>query len=549
MRGKKLIPYVGLIIFFTGIISFKVCSETPQAPLEDIVHNVLGENYIRHQEPDYLTFDELKILSTNPNPGGILGEKLAHFWTTPIINNEAYYQGVKPHRPEDARLGSYLRVVSWNIEKSLNMDKAIKLLTASEAEFGQMVDPSLDPSSKDYELIKAQWKKLQDADIILLQEMEIGMKRSKYWNAAERLAKALNMNYAYGAQYLEIDPVALGLETIQFEEGNIDQEATNYYAVDPSKYKGVFGSAVLSRYPIKHVEVRPLKTQPYDWYEGEKQKIGFLEKTRRLGAKAAFKNEMTRELKVGGRHYFRIDLDIPDLVEKTFTVINIHLEIKCQPKDRDAQIQEILSYILPIKNPLIMMGDFNAAPTDISPTSVMRVAKRTAKNPTTWFNLAVNAVSPHGLALNTTRATSNLTKNFNDPFATDVKVVAPNPLKQMFSRIRDFRFDDGHTFDFRGDKERSINGKEGLLANSNERGFKGFETTFRVVRPWGIIGKYRLDWVFVKSELYEPENTLGPYRFSPHFGETLEEMNTTLRDQISDHHPNVVDLPFKEPRL
>ena len=115
--------------------------------------------------------------------------------------------------------------------------------------------------------------------------------------------------------------------------------------------------------------------------------------------------------------------------------------------------------------------------------------------------------------------------------------------------IQNYRFSDGGAFDFRGDSERSINGKDGALANSNERGFKGFKTTWRVQRPICFIGKYRLDWVFIKSILKDPYDEAGSYRFAPHFGETLEELNTSLKKPISDHHPNVVDIPLKEPDI
>ena len=393
-----------------------------------------------------------------------------------------------------------------------------------------------------------QRNRLTGADVIVLQEMDIGVKRSGYIDAARELAKALKMNYTYGAEQLEIDPVYLGLEKIEYEEGGVDEEATSHFAVDPARYKGAFGCAVLSRYPIKHVEVFQLKNQGYDWYAGEKERVGFLETLRRGGAEAAFKNQMTRELKAGGRIYFRVDLDVPGLAGGTLTIINIHLEIKCQPKDREKQMEEILSYIKGIRHPVIMVGDFNSAPTDLSPTSVTRVIKRTAKNPTTWLSLAVNYVSPYGLALNTARGATNVTKNWQNPFAKDIPVVAPNPLRPMFEMIHTFRFDDGGVFDFRGDPERSINHKVDLLANSNQRSRKGFKTTFRVRRPWGIVGKYRLDWIFVKSFLKNSEDPDGPYRFAPHFGETLEEMNTSLGIPISDHHPNVVDLPLQEPK-
>ncbi len=315
----------------------------------------------------------------------------------------------------------------------------------SKAAFEAMVDPEkIGDDHHSLAWITRQRERLVLADVLVLQEMDIGVKRSGYVDAAGELAKALQMNYAYTAQYLEIDPAVLGLEKIMFKDGGEDQEAMDYYHVDPAKYKGVFGSAVLSRYPIKHVEVRPLKTQPYDWYWGEKPKAGFLEKTRRFGTKTLFKNEITREMKVGARPYFRVDLEVPQLPGKTLTLINIHLEIKCLPEGREAQISEILEEIRKIKNPLILLGDFNAAPTDISATSVTRVVKRAL----------------------------------------------------------------------------------------------------------GVIGKYRLDWVFVKSGLLnDPLDRDAPYRFAPHFGETLEEMNTSLRQPLSDHHPSLVDLPFEEPRI
>lgn len=546
---RRPIPFLIWLIAF-GQIFLAPSQISTALPIADPASDwQINNTFIKYQGTDFLTFEELKALSSNPKPEGALAQKLETFWQTPIISNLAYFQGSQPHLPKHPQLGQYLRVASWNIEKSLNIPQAIQLWT-DPAAFASMLDlQQVPPESDLHKLVLYQRDRLTTSDIVILQEMEIGIKRSGYINAAEELAKALHMNYAYAPQYLEVDPVILGLAEVAFEDGSEDIEAEAYYRVDPDKFKGVFGSAVLSRYPIKHVEVHPLKYQPYDWYEQEKKKTTFLEKARRLGALTAFRNEMTREMKVGGRHYFRVDLEVPHLPEKTLTVINIHLEIKCRPKDREIQLREILSYISSIKNPVIMMGDFNAAPTDISPTSVTRVVKRTAKNPTTWLNLAVNYISPHGLVINTTRGISNITKNFNDPFASNIKVVAPNPLKSMFEMIRDFRFDDGKAFDFRGTANRSIGNKDGLLANSNQRGLKGFVTTFSVRRPWGIVGKYRLDWVFVKSHLVDPEDSFAPYRFSPHFGETLEEMNANLKEPISDHHPNVIDLPFEEPNL
>lgn len=503
-----------------------------------------------YQEPRFLTFHELKKFSQNPNPGWFLKEKLKRFWRTPIISNKAYYRGLKPHRPTDPRLGKYLRLVSWNIEKSIHLTDAVTAFSSAK-KFEDLIDPSKAPP--DSELrgeVMRQREKLTNADVIVLQEMDIGVKRSGYVNAASELAKALNMNYAYGAEQLEIDPVYLGLEKIYFSDGTVDEEQTNYYAVDPAKYKGVFGCAVLSRYPVKRAQVFQLKNQGYDWYEGEKPKIGFVETTRRVGAKIIFQNQLTREIKLGGRIYFRVDLEVPGLPERTLTIINIHLEIKSLPKAREAQMAEILSYIKKIRHPVILVGDFNSAPEDLSPTSAWRIVKRAAKNPETWLTVGTSLVLPYALAINATRFTTKFAKNLQDPFAPDINVIAPNLVKPLFESIQNFRFRDGGAFDFRGDEQRSINGKDGILSNSNQRDLKGFKTTFSVKRPIAVvIGKYRLDWVFVKSFLKDPYDKIGSYRFAPHFGETLEELNTSLTVPISDHHANVVDIPFKKPKI
>jgi endonuclease/exonuclease/phosphatase family metal-dependent hydrolase len=513
-----------------------------------IIHRPPLGGYVRYQEPRFLSFEELKRLSQRPDRDWALKKKLVRFWTTPVISNEAFYEGARPHRPQDPRLGPYLRVVSWNIEKSYEMENAIAAFSSRE-KFEKLMDPAKAPKgSPQYEDVLRQRDKLANADVIVLQEMDNGVKRSGYIDGARELARALKMNYAYGAEHLEIDPVYLGVEKIYYEDGTVDQEAMDYYAVDPKRYKGVFGCAVLSRFPIKRVQVFQLKNQAYDWYQGERPKIGFVEKARRVGAEVIFKNVMTREMKAGGRIYFRIDLAVPGLPEKTLTIVNIHLEIKCLPRGRELQMAEILSYIKEIRHPVIMIGDFNSAPQDLSPTSAWRVTERTAKDPETWLSVGTAALLPYALFLNVSRLTTRWTKNFQDPTAKHVPVVLPNPVKPLFDMIEYYRFEDGGAFDFRGDPRRSVNGNDGTLANANQRDFKGFKTTFSVKRPIAsIIGKYRLDWVFVKSFLKNPKNLSGPYRFAPHYGETLEEMNTSLLVPVSDHHPNVVDLPFEEP--
>jgi len=445
-KRKRFLLFAETVVLISSLTAF---------PLPVKAQN----SFVEYQEPEFLTFDELKVLSGNPHPGGRIEKKLERFWTTPIISNQAYYRGSRPIRPVSPELGPYLRLVSWNIEKSIRMREAITAFS-SHSKFPALIDTGkIEEGSDDYTDILRQRNKLGLADVIVLQEMDIGVKRSGYINAAAELAGALNMNYAYGAEQLEVDPVMLGTEKLYYEGGGLDQEATDYYTADPSRVKGAFGCAVLSRYPIKSVKVFQLKNQAYDWYAGEKPQTSFLEKARRFGSKVVFANELTREIKVGGRIFFRVDLEVPDLPYRTLTIINIHLEIKCLPQGREKQMREILSYIAGIKNPVIMVGDFNSAPTDLSPTSTTRVLTRTAKDPETWVSAATSVLLPNALVINATRLTSKYTKNLQDPLAKDIPILSPNPCKPLFEMIEDFRFLDGKAFDFRGDKKRSVNGK------------------------------------------------------------------------------------------
>jgi hypothetical protein len=116
--------------------------------------------------------------------------------------------------------------------------------------------------------------------------------------------------------------------------------------------------------------------------------------------------------------------------------------------------------------------------------------------------------------------------------------------------LKDFRFSDTGAFDFRGERERSIGGKDDPLANSNERGDKGFITTYEVERTVAFVGRFKLDWIFVKPPgLTDPYAREQPHRFAPHFGRTLKSLNDALKDRISDHSPTIVDLPLGEPQL
>ena len=97
---------------------------------------------------------------------------------------------------------------------------------------------------------------------------------------------------------------------------------------------------------------------------------------------------------------------------------------------------------------------------------------------------------------------------------------------------------------------RSVGGRKNTLANSNERDGKGFVTSFRLPRPIKFVGKFKLDWIFVKPvHLFDSSDYQGSYLFAPHFGRTLGAINSLVPDRISDHDPMIVDLPLAEPSI
>lgn len=87
------------------------------------------------------------------------------------------------------------------------------------------------------------------------------------------------------------------------------------------------------------------------------------------------------------------------------------------------------------------------------------------------------------------------------------------------------------------------------IADSNERGKGGFVPSFAAELIWGKVrlAKYKLDWTFVKANIDNPRDVDGPYVFAPHFGRTMDDLNNSLPEPISDHSPMTVDLPFREP--
>ena len=163
-----------------------------------------------------LTYDELVQLYEQETPPEALQNKLRLLLTTPFVSNSASARGVRPLLPRTAKLGQFLRVVEWNIERGLEYD-AIKRAFTDAAGFARLIDSNAYPrGSEKRKRVLQQVALMKQADVIVLNEVDFGMRRTDYRNVAADLASALQMNYAYGVEFVEVDPIALGLE--KFEE-------------------------------------------------------------------------------------------------------------------------------------------------------------------------------------------------------------------------------------------------------------------------------------------------------------------------------------------
>lgn len=390
---------------------------------------------------------------------------------------------------------------------------------------------------------------MKQADVIVLNEVDWGMKRTEYRNVAAELASALNMNYAYGVEFVEVDPIDLGLEKFEELSEKDAAELAQEIRVDQKRYLGLHGNAILSRFSLANVRLQPYEHQPHDWYKDELEGVKPLEKGKRKAGELIFQEKVRREVRRGGRMMLTAEIADARIPGGHMVVVATHLEDKTKPQGRRKQLEELLTRIQDTEVPVIVAGDMNTSTHDSTPTSVPRELKKRLGSKSFWIRQGVGILT--GIKLPTLLLTGlNTYRTQADPTVRDIPLVASNPEAEFFDRLKDFRFRDESAFDFRGERNRSIGRKDDPLANSNQRGDKGFITTYQVERTVGFVGKFKLDWIFVKpASLTEPYDEEQPHRFAPHFGRTLRSLNESVKDRISDHAPIMVDLPLNEPPL
>ena len=544
-----------LSVIFSLFFFFSNPARAQEATIIHIESQTWPDTSTATTNPDLLSFDDLVTLSKTAEPTGDLAHRLDSLLNTPFLHDDP---SAKPHRPNVPKLGPTLRVAMWNIERGLNIDLIRSALT-DPAQFEKLAlsEPTTDHKNQNdhaayHAAIESQLQKLQDLDLLILNEADLGMKRTNYDDVTADLASALHMNYAYGVEFVEVDPIFdLNSEEVHLPDAAEDQRLQQDLHVDREKYHGLHGTAILSRYPLHNARIFRLPVC-YDWYATEYAAISSLEQGRRWSAEKLFKERIERELRHGGRMALIADISIPELASNgnpgQATIVAAHLENKCTPACRKKQMTALLDQIKTVQNPVILTGDFNTTGSDNTPTSIRNEIMKRVTDYQFWIKQTISYFNPLGLA-KLALYPLHYFHGYNDPTAFHLPIVWDNRERPLFNYIENFRFDDGRTFDFRGSKRRTDPPRARTLADSNERAWKGFVPTYSFARDFGgVVGRFKLDWILVKPFTTSPRAPRQPLKFAPTYPITMQELNAAPTDRISDHPPITVDLPLSPPK-
>ena len=210
---------------------------------------------------------------------------------------------------------SSIRVVDWNIDRGLRLPAIIDFL------------------------------KDMNADVLILQEVDINARRTHRLNIAEEIARKLQMNYAFGREF---------------------EELTQGSRASPAYH----GQATLSRWPISNPRMIRFRKQSNFW-----QPRWFLPRVEpfqeRLGGRIA----LVTEINVAG---------------STLITYNLHLESRGNDELRLSQLDEVLSdaaryephYFVVMAGDLNLNVSKNAAAESLA-RAEFRNAVKAAPTPTT----------------------------------------------------------------------------------------------------------------------------------------------------------------------
>ena len=495
-----------LISIILLLLSLFCCSsgstnQTDTIYKEHVEKNIYKDNASVPPISD-LTFEDLINLSRNAEPEGELKQKLENQLSRVyVINRNSESTLSKP----------YIRIAQWNIKRGFNIN-VINDIFADSKTYETQHKKYVKPRESNH--LADELNALTQADIVCLNEVDVGMPRTKYTNVASEFADKRNWNYAFSTEFVEVGPL--------FQKETVDK----------TQYKGLHGNVIVSRFPIVSSRVIRLPNY-YDWYRAETlKKQSPIEHFRKFGAKKIFSETILhREVRHGGRSALVADIKLPN--DQIITVVSTHFEDRAYSDQRLHQFKYLLANLKDIKTPVVLAGDFNTSTTDTKPTSFKKEVEKRIRDPHFILRQAAFVPIPFIPVVGGLIAvTFSKLLQYKDPFFPNIPIMFPNHERRFYTYLKKFRFSDGAGFDLSGDREHSSNGKKGLLANSNQRHWKGFKSTFKFEKP-RVIAYFKLDWFFIKP--------LGQH-FKPFNGRTLKTLNQSVKGGISDHNPITVDI-------
>ena len=204
------------------------------------------------------------------------------------------------HKPASAppppATDGFVRVATWNIERGIELDGIKAYLAAHE--------------------------ELRRADIVMLNEVDLGMARSGNRDVAGEIADTLGFNMVFGNSYLCLDQG-------DTRDGLHAREANR---------ESLHGNAILSRHPITRAEDISVTVSKDKYHSGD----------RRLGHKKSLWAQVQTPL-------------------GPLPVVSVHLDVICSVAARRAQLLDILDLVASrgLRGRVLLGGDFNTTTYDV----------------------------------------------------------------------------------------------------------------------------------------------------------------------------------------
>jgi hypothetical protein len=79
---------------------------------------------------------------------------------------------------------------------------------------------------------------LQQADLVILNEIDNGVDRENYHDVPSELATALHMNHVFAVEFIELNRIYLGMKKMDLVDVGQVGKANNF-GLDPHRYLGL----------------------------------------------------------------------------------------------------------------------------------------------------------------------------------------------------------------------------------------------------------------------------------------------------------------------